>query len=83
MKRPCLCGAKNCSGQIGVKPKGEDGDDDADDASVATGTKGKKKGNGESVKVRVCAVMNAYNICVTGRSHSLYSATHDLPGYTI
>ena len=50
VKRPCLCGAKNCSGQIGVKPKGEEGDDDAADASAAASSKSKKNGNG-GVKV--------------------------------
>ena len=42
VKRPCLCGAKNCSGQIGVKPKGEDDDDDAADAPGSKSRKSSK-----------------------------------------
>ena len=42
VKRPCLCGAKNCSGQIGVKPKGEEDDDDAADAPAAKAKKSAK-----------------------------------------
>jgi hypothetical protein len=47
VKKPCLCGAKNCSGLIGKKPRGEDDDEAGMTAGGHSSTAG-LQGNGKA-----------------------------------